>query len=438
MLLTRSTRSWQMAAIAFVVATAFSYLLASSARAELTSFAGTNLVLMRGGDATSPQSTFNLGEVPAYLDAYSVSVSGGVASVSYVDQYTIPSATLTLPGIDQNSHEGRLNLAGNGQYLNFGGYNQAVSSSTTRAVDGSGGVGYLQVGQVSSAGAFVHAGLSTGSDINTDPNPQFIRAAYSNDGTQAWVASKSPNGGLQYVAGLDGGSPTTTQLQTTTDWRDVKVNGGQLYGGTGSSSVGVHGFYSIGTGSPTTGTPANTLLSDSGNNSISAFAFAMLPGGTAPINGVMGANVVYGVGDPSGNNFLGKLYNDGAHGAPLAPNNLVFAGGSRLPLTGANAISSPEGVLALVDPDDSTWIDLFVQNADGVYFAVDKSGTSSGSIASLSFTKIIGSGTNVPLATGGALYGISTAPISVPEPASLAILGLAAAWTLTFARRRRC
>ena len=284
---------------------------------------------MRGGDSSAPQSTFGSGQVPAYLDSYSVSVSGGVATATYAGSYSIPTSSLTLPGINANSHEGRLELSGNSQYLDFGGYNQPVSSTTPRTTDGSGGTGYLRVGQVSTSSTLVTAGLNTGAT-----NSQFIRAAYSDNGTQAWVATKSPNGGLAYVTGI-GGVPTTTALQTTTDWRDIKVNSGQLYGGTGSSSVGTHGFYAIGTGEPTSATPTNTLLTNSSDNSVSSFSFATLPAGTAPaapINGVSGPNVAYVIGDPSGNNYVGKLYNDGAHGLPLTTSNLVFAGGSRLPL----------------------------------------------------------------------------------------------------------
>ena len=123
--------------------------------AELSNFSGSNLVLMRGGDAAHDQTTFGAGEVPAFLDQYSVSVSGGIATATYLGQYSIPSSTLTLPGITANSHEGRLELSGNGNYVDFGGYKQPVSSSTARTIDGSGGVGYLQVGQVSGSGALV-------------------------------------------------------------------------------------------------------------------------------------------------------------------------------------------------------------------------------------------------------------------------------------------
>ena len=90
--------------------------------ANFAAGAGINLVLMRGGDASNSQATSGTGAVPAYLDQYSVTVSGGVATPSYVRQYAIPSSTLTLPGILSNSHEGRLEVSGNGQYVSFGGY----------------------------------------------------------------------------------------------------------------------------------------------------------------------------------------------------------------------------------------------------------------------------------------------------------------------------
>ena len=75
---------------------------------------------------------------------------------------------------------------------------------------------------------------------------------------------------------------------------------------------------------------------------------------------------------------------------PLAANELIWAGGSQLSLIPANfGTSEPEGVLAKTDPDNSAWVDLFIQAKDGVYFSVDKSGSTSGSIAALTFTKII-------------------------------------------------
>ena len=196
---------------------------------------------MRGGDAAHSQQDYSLGEVPAYLDEYT---PAGV----YVGTYAIPTSVMTLPGIGLDSHEGHLNVSNNGQYIDFAGYQQAVDANNPRVTDGSGTGDYYQVGQVSLSGAFTHTALDTSAAA-----PQYMRAAYSLDGTQMWVGSKYNGppgqgfgGGLEYISNF--GTPTahTTAVQGNTDWRSIQVVDGQLYGGTGSSSVGTHGFYAIG------------------------------------------------------------------------------------------------------------------------------------------------------------------------------------------------
>jgi hypothetical protein len=396
------------------LAVALSACLAMSATAwaDFTGFTPGNIVVMRGGDATFSQQTY--AEVPAFLDEYSISVNGDIATASLVGSFPIPPQTLTLPGFivpastDLSSHEGRINLSGDGHYLDFAGYKVAPSTTNRRVNDGSGGSDYYQIGQVSGNGVFTSTALD-GSIIT----PQYVRAAYSIDGQEAWVASKYIpgagtlrfGGGLHYVTGLGGASPTTIELQGSTDWRDVKIVGGQLYGGTGSSSVGQHGFYSIGTGIPIDPTPPNTLLGPNSNNSASSFSFVTLPGGN-PINGTPGTpTVVYTVGDPS-TGYLGKLYLPTGN-TPLTPSTLSFTNGingtpATLPLS-----FRPEGVFAKADAANSAWIDLYVQAFDGVYFGIDKSGTANGSIVGLTFTKIISNTSDT------AFYGLAPSPSPV-------------------------
>ncbi len=406
-------KSYHNALICAVVALSVSVVSGTMARGDLTSFTPGNIVLMRGGDAAFSQQTY--AEVPAYLDEYSISVSGDVATASFVGSFPIPPDTLTLPGFiapasnDLSSHEGRVNLSGDAHYLNFVGYNVLPSTTDRRVTDGTGGPGYYQVGQVSGNADFTHSALDT-----TVAFPQYVRAAYSNDGQEVWVGSKyipGPGtsrigGGLQYVSGFGGAAPTTIQLQDSTDWRNVQVVSGQLYGGTGSSSVGQHGFYSIGDGEPISPTPENTLLGPNSNNSASGFSFATLPGGN-PINGVAGTpNVVYTVGDPSVG-YIGKLYLP-AGNSPLTTSSLQFTLGNNGTPATVPLSFRPEGMLAKVDANNSAWIDLFLQALDGVYFAIDKSGAADGSIAGLSFTKIISNSADT------AFYGLAAAPAPLP------------------------
>jgi hypothetical protein len=408
------------------LAVAFTVLLTASlghADVPIITFTPGDLVVMRGGDAVHPQSTYAGGEVPVYLDEYTV-------AGAYVGTFDIPSDTITLPGITADSHEGRLELSADGHYLDFAGYHEVVDPQLARSSAGDAGVDghdptvrppdpdYYQVGQVSGSGTFVHSAIAI-----TQAEPQYVRVAYSNDGQEAWVGSKyngSPGsgsgGGLEYLSNLGTASVSTTALQSSTDWRDLKIDAGQLYGGTGSSSVGVHGVYAIGSGEPTADPPSNTLLTGNANSDGSSFSFQTLPGvGTQPINGVVGsANTLYDVGAPGGTAFIGKLYSPSGT-TPLALNNLVFA--SRLTIN--NQIPEPEGITTQIDPTDPDWVDLYVQNANGIYFAIDKSGTSSGDFGALSFTKIISTA-----ADGSTnFYGLSFAPSPVLTKGDLNVDG---------------
>ncbi|HUN81134.1 MAG TPA: PEP-CTERM sorting domain-containing protein [Phycisphaerae bacterium] len=409
----------RIAGVAVVIA-AVSRGSIALADTPLLSFTPGNFVVLRGGDSTNPNSTTN--EVASYLDEYSVSVAGSSATATYVGTLSIPADSMTLPNSTSQSHEGRLNLSTDGNWLTWGGYGTAVGG-TARPTNGS---ATQVIGRVSGNALSLDTSTQlTPANFPGGTTPQFIRGLYSNDGNEFWDAGKSPNGGLAYVSGTGAGAGKTL-LQSTTDWRNVKIYNNQLYGGTGSSSVGTHGFYAIAPGqpAPTSGSPSNLLLTNNSDNSISDFSMLSMAAGAGyqSIDGAGGPNVMYGIGDPSGNNFIGKLYSPSGS-TPLTANNLLFAGGARLSLAG---LPTPEGVLAKFDPNNPSWVDLYITTASGVYFGIDTSGSPTGSIAGMTLTKIIDPGAN------SGFYGLAPSP--APEPATLALLGLGA---LAMIRRRR-
>src|SRR5208282_3772934 len=110
------------------------------------------------------------------------------------------------------------------------------------------------------------------------------------------ASAGTSNGGLSYVSGT-GPTATTTTVEGFADWRDIVIGtNGQMYGGTGSSSVGAHGPYIVGntvnsttnqintpltqpTANLGSATSVNTLLgSYPGGQSASALALLDLPG----------------------------------------------------------------------------------------------------------------------------------------------------------------
>jgi hypothetical protein len=429
-----TTRIKQVAAVTLAIAAG----LASIARAgpvpvsttTITSFTPGDLVVMRGGDGTNSQNIDSNGEVSAYLDEYT-------RAGAYVGTVALPDSganQFTLPGSAITSHEGQLNLSPNGQFLTFAGYetdDNATNAGGNLVPSGSGDNSSDRI--IGEVGASVSS-LSTNTIVNAYPG-SIIRGAETVNGTDFWsygkyvITQSGDNfGGLQYVAGT-GGSATTTPLLPGDDWRQIQIVNGQMYGGTGSSSVGNHALYQIGTGEPASGTPAVTQLipPPPGANSVTDFVFTNSASGTASPNGF---NTMYYVGDQSGTDTFAKYFYNGASWSEAALLTSTHLG------SGGVDIGIPESIAVAPDASITNAMDIYVSTPSGVYEATDTSGTASGTIANDSFTDLFGPNDSGSTdLTDENFYGLAFAPTAVPEPATVSLMAAGAAGLL--ARRRR-
>jgi PEP-CTERM motif len=416
-------------------AAAMTVVSVASADTPITSFTPGDLVVLRGGDAThsnnlvAPDAS---GEVPTYLDEYA-------PNGTYAGTISVPG--LTLPGQTASSHEGGLNLSANGQFLTFGGYD-TPAGATPHAVDGTENNVIARIGVT--AASLNTSTIIAGSASNSQTG-QFLRAVNSVDGNNFYVLDKflnsangasvgtsTDNAGLLYVTGV-GPSATKQTLQPGTDWRNVVIANNTLYGGTGSSSVGTHGCYLIGTAG-TLPTPANvtvsaasttlthTLLTNfSGGQSASNMALVQVATSDAAAKIQNGLNVLYTVGDQSVAGIT-KYYFDGTTWQPA---------NSQVALNATN-VNNPTGLIAQIDPSNSSWVDLFVSGTNGIYSYIDKSGDPLTGVGANVFTPIA-----APLSSDYAFYGMAPAPKAVPEPSSLILAGAGAVGLLAGWRRRR-
>jgi hypothetical protein len=259
------------------------------------------------------------------------------------------------------------------------------------------------------------------SGINS-ANP-YIRGAVTNDGNEFWTFGKYPasgataDGGLAYVSGT-GATATTTTVEGFADWRDIVAANGQLYGGTGSSSVGNHAPYQISTGEPTTNL-GNSLTNNTqlgnypGGQSASALALLDLPGDSSTQNGL---NVLYTIGDQSTPGIVKYYYNGSA-----------WVNQTNVGLNLLNNVVNPTGLIAAQDPNNPNWVDLTVSGTNGIYTYVDQTGYN-GAIPSNAFTDLVTPSANE------AFYGIAQVP--VPEPMSAGLLAIGGVCFLSRRRRR--
>jgi len=334
----------------------------------------------------------------------SVTALAGTATATFLDEYT-PTGTLvqqialptsasgssdalTLSGT--STAEGFLSISSDGNYLTLGGYNQIVGG-TTAANAASAVNRVVGLVNISTGSADTTTALSSGTSGN-------IRSVATANGSSFYVASSSA--GVGYV-GTFGSVTSALQLSTTpVNTRVVNISGGQLY--VSSSSGTFLGLSTIGSGLPTTAGQTTTGLAGfptSGTHSSYDYWFA-------------NSSTVY-------------VADDGSAAAGGGIQKWTLSGGTwSLQYTLLNNGTSTTDVRGLTGEIVGGNTELFGTTSTTSLIEVTDTGAGS---------------SDTVLATAGAntaFRDVVLVPNVVPEPSTLALLGLGAAG-LFFLRRRK-
>jgi hypothetical protein len=366
--------------------------------------------------SASHAGTFTPGNLAIYRVGDGQTYSNGAAAPVFVDEYT-PTGTLVqsipMPTLENGNQlgftgrygggeteEGLLTVSTDGRYLVLPGYNSTVGTANVTGSAVSGFTNQRVVGRVDSDG---NVDTSTGLG-NIYSAAQFVSAA-STDGSSIWVSGKfGPGIGVNYTQFGSGtftnviGEPQPGNNAVNHQTRGIGIWGGELFATTGTNNRPVSPMsvvYQVGSGLPTSGqAAANTLT---GLNA---------PGGTPS------TMAVFDLSDEIPG--LDVLYYTNMGGDAFSKFSKQSDSSWLLSGTIPHGNQDWHGLTGVVVGDD---VQLYATKLNSQLMSLLDTTGHNGDFSVLSPTTI------ATAASGTYFRGVTFAP-SVPEPTSLALIGM--------------
>jgi len=358
-----------------------------------------NLVIFRAGSGTN--SLGNTGN-NVFLDEYTTTAGVLVQSIPITATGT-GTKLITAGGA---TAEGALSISPDGRWISFGGYNATIPQASSLPGSSSASVS-RSVGILDTT-----TGNFTLTTTGTFYNAQAIRTAHSSDGNKFWTAGSGF--GISYGT-VSGG--TASLVNSTSAGTNLRVLGGYgsgLYIAAASGTlptVGLLGGNPLAGNAPTSNDVIPNIPRQGGSPTTSRYGFTFLDTNPA----VPGIDTMYTVDDSNTSGGLWKYTLDGGGTWNAAGTVQAFTGALR---GLAGGVYGNDVKLFMTGSANTLWTYTDTNAA---------ASTLSGTLTAF---------TSLAVASGSTAFrGVVLVP--VPEPAGMALLGVAGAAGVAVWHRRR-